>query len=232
MLNALAHAGSPRSVVVVAGAKWTAVEIRGWRHDVTSRRGAIVLREPDDHPEEPGLKQVGMRFMNPEPSGGGLDLEIHLSERSIVFGNGDVLVVASANEGMNRAITIQAVAGATPGIDQCFKLTDDVEAGGERRVDLEPQERELLQTCSQALGAPVRVVDLEFDDGTRATDIKLAGDAMMVPEQYAGKAIKSVLIPLEQGPGPRSGGHAAKFGRSDKQLVLGTTVMLWLMKQR
>lgn len=125
MLKALAHADTAKSTLLIKGAKWEKVEVKGWPHGVSQTpSGALLLSSAAGSPAPsiPSMTPSGISFENPVKDGGGFDLEIQIEELASVFGNEQTLMIASRTAGVNRSITIQGVPGAQPGLDKCFTL--------------------------------------------------------------------------------------------------------------
>jgi hypothetical protein len=99
------------------------------------------------------------------------------------------------------------------------------------KVGLETHENELLRHCEDALNNQIVVVDVTFGDGTSLTGVRIDGGAMLLPDEYSQQAILQISVPLEQGAAVRSRGHALTIDRAGNRIVMGPTLMTWMMKQ-
>jgi hypothetical protein len=126
-LEALAHSTTPRSTLMITGAKWKTVEVNGWSHGMTKRRPGIVLLSTSEQGNAPSLSGTGMeysgiRFESPPEERGSLNLEIQFDELVDVFGNDDILFVASSEGNGKRSIKIRSIPGSQPSLAKSFGL--------------------------------------------------------------------------------------------------------------
>ena len=99
------------------------------------------------------------------------------------------------------------------------------------KLPFDETEQEVLNNCSGALGVPIKEVDVEFTDGTHLANVTVANGSMLIPSQYSEKPIEFIGVPLEQGAKVRAKGYAARSVRSNGNIILGTTLMMWMMKK-
>ena len=121
-LDALTHGTTTRSTLIIGGAKWKHVEVKGWPYGLSVKPSGAFLLSAANAPSIPGFMPTGMTFESPVQEGGGFNLEIQLDELVSVFGNDDILMVSSREAGVNRSITIRSIPGSQPALAKSFKL--------------------------------------------------------------------------------------------------------------
>lgn len=104
--------------------------------------------------------------------------------------------LSANNELHKRGDEIEA-----PNQDQCKgdDFANEEKNEGFVRVRLEQDVRMMILMARESVGGKVIVLKVEFEDGSVLNKVRrLDGYTMLLPKEFAGKPIKSVLVPLDQ----------------------------------